>query len=207
VDEEDVIVVVGVGTATLQPDRVRADVGVTATAPSVGEALGEAGAAQERLVAVLLEAGIDRAAIQTSHYHAGHDHQSRPGSSRQRADMTLTISLPPGTAGDLLSRMSDAVGEPFRVDGVWPASSDTAPARRDARRDAVLAARAQAEELAEAAGVRLGRLRSLIEGIGGGGGHLASGGAMAMRSMPAPGVEEGELVVRVAVTATYEILQ
>jgi uncharacterized protein YggE len=73
----------------------------------------------------------------------------------------------------------------------------------------VAAARRQAEELAVAAGVRLVRLRSLVEGSGGGwSAYPASGGrAMALAASEAPGVEGGELTVRVVVTATYEIEQ
>ena len=124
-------------------------------------------------------------------------------------DVAIQVVLPDVTsAGELLARVSDAVGEGFRVDGVWPDLADPSPARRSARTDAVNAAREQAEELAVAAGVRLGRLRSLVEGgAGGRSAYSAAGPQMALAAMAeAPDVEGGELAVRVVVTATYEIV-
>jgi len=208
VDEADVIVVTGVGTVHTDPDRVRATVGISTVALSVGEALVSAAAAQRRALDALAAAGVAAASIQTSGYRAGRDYEGPQGSSRQRVDVSLQIILGDVvTAGELLAKVSDAVGDDFRVDGVWPDLGDPSSARRTARAAAVAAARDQAEQLAAAAGVRLGRLRSLVEG---GQSHIdryaAGGRPMAFAAAGAPDVEGGELTIRVAVTATFEIL-
>lgn len=202
------IVVTGVGTVQAEPDRVRARLGVSVVALSVGEALTSAAAAHGRTVEALRLGGVEGGSVQTSGYRAGRDYEAPAGSSRHRVDVAIQVVLPDvASAGELLARVSGAVGEGFRVDGVWPDLSDPSPARRTARTAAVAAAREQAEELAVAAGVRLGRLRSLVEG--GAGGNVAypvAGPQMALAAMAdAPGVEGGELAVRVVVTATYEI--
>ena len=200
------IVVLGVGTAMVEPDRVRAALGISITALTVGEALTDAAGAQARALDVLRSAGVPSSAVQTSGYRAGRDHEASHGSTRQRVDVSLHVTLPDvATAGELLARVSDAVGDGFRVDHVWPHVSDPSAARRAARAAAVAAAREQAEELAAAAGVRLGRLRSLVEGGAVGGGGPQSGIRLAAASA-APEVEGGESAVRIAVTATYEIL-
>jgi len=208
-DEADVIVVVGVGSAQAEPDRVRVIVGASVVADTVGEALTAAAQAQERLVATLTAAGVVKESIQTTAYNAGRDYESAESLNRQRADVSLRVTLPDVvSAGELLARVSEAVGAGFRVNGLWPDLADPESARRTARADAVAAARRQAEELAAAAGVRLGRLRSLVEGGGGGWApYPVDGPMMARAASMAPGVEGGELVVRVAVTATYEIYQ
>jgi uncharacterized protein YggE len=205
-EDLDVIVVTGIGTAMVEPDRVRAALGISIAALSVGEALTRAAGAQARALEVLRSAGIPSSAMQTSGYRAGRDYEAAQGSTRQRVDVSLHVTLPDvATAGDLLARVSDAVGEGFRVDAVWPHVSDPSAARRAARTAAVIAAREQAEELAAAAGVSLGRLRSLVEG-GAIAGAAQSGGRILAAASAAPEVEGGESTVRIAVTVTYEIL-
>jgi uncharacterized protein YggE len=208
-DDADVIVVVGVGSVQAEPDRVRAVVGVSVVGDTVGEALTAAAQAQERLVATLIGSGVRRESIQTMAYNAGRDYEGGDmASSRHRADVSLRLTLPDvGSAGELLAQAGEAVGDGFRVNGLWPDLADPESARRTARADAVGAARRQAEELATVAGVRLGRLRSLVEGGGGGWAPFPASGHATAMAAAAPGVEGGELAVRVAVTATYEIEQ
>ena len=208
IEEEDVIVVVGAGVAEVAPDRVRAVIGASCVAATVAEALTAVATAQERILGIVLGAGIDRSSVQTLGYHVGPDFDARGPSDRHRADVTLAVVLDDIVgAATLLAAMSEAVGDAFRVNGVTPESSDLEPGRRVAREAAVGAARRQAEELAAAAGVRLGRLRSLAEGSGPTVRPWGGGPAMMAATTSAPSVEGGGLGVRVEVTATYEILQ
>jgi uncharacterized protein YggE len=205
-DDGDTITVVGVGSVDVEPDRVRVRLGVSTVAPTIGEAMTEAADAQRRMIDVLAAEGLPRTAIQTAGYHGGRDHEGRDGSNRQRVDVTLTVVLPDVTgAGALLGRLGDAAGTAFRVDGISLEVADPEPHRRAARAAAVVAAREQAEELATAAGVRLGRLQSLFEGIALPGPRPAAGAQLMARA--APGLEGGELGVTVMVTASYEIVQ
>jgi uncharacterized protein YggE len=206
--EEDAIIVVGVGSADAAPDCVRAHAGVSVVAPTVGEALRGAAAAQQRVIDVLLDAGVERAAIGTVGYQVGPDHEGPRRSGHHRVDAMLEIRLPDAAmAGELLAGLGDAAGDALRIHGVVPEVSDPEPARRTARAAAVAAARAQAEELAAAAGVRLGRLRSLVEGGAGGRVFLDEARPMAgFMQAAAPGVEPGRRLLHVAVTATYDIV-
>lgn len=204
--DEDVIVVVGVGTGHAEPDLVRAHIGVSMVAPTVSEALTNAAAAQSRIIEVLLAAGVDRTAIRTIGYQAGQDYETPGPSSRHRADVNLEVRLPDiDRVGRLLADVGETAGDGLRVRGIFSELSDPEPARTVARAAAVSAARAQAEELAAAAGVRLGRLRSLVEG--GVVSHLqAHSMAGPMAGAPVPDFEPGRQTVQVAVTATYEIV-
>lgn len=207
--EGRVIVVVGVGAADLVPDRVRVVVGVSVSAGTVPEAMSSAARSHERLVEVAVGAGIARASIQTAAYNVGQDYDPRGVPGGHRAEVSLMIAVDDiDRASALLAEASAAVGDPFRVYGIHLESSDPGPARQTAREAAVRAARQQAEELASAAGVRLGGLRSLVEEHAtpfaprGGGPVL-----MAAATSSAPGLEGGALSVHAAVTATYEILE
>lgn len=205
-NEDAVIVVVGVGSAELEPDRVRAVVGVSTVATTVGQALSDAAVAQERMVNVAADAGIERSLVQTVGYHVGPDYDSRGGPSRQRADASLSLAIDDmARAGALIAEMSEAVGDSFRIHAVRPESSDVERGRSVAREAAVRAARRQAEELAAAAGVELGRLRSLVEDAGTHRIERVAGATLMAATSGAPGVEGGTLSVSVAVTATYEL--
>lgn len=205
--EEAVIVVVAVGSAELIPDRVRAIVGVSCVATTVGQALSDAALAQEQILKVATAAGVERSAIQSAGYHVGENYGLSGGAAGHRADASLSIVVEDtALAGSLLGSMGEAVGDAFRVHAVRPESSDVEGGRRIAREGAVGAARRQAQELATAAGVELGRLRSLVEN---GASHRPPGflpeAAVAMSS-GAPGIERGILMVNVAVTATYGLM-
>ena len=205
--EDAVIVVVGVGSAVLIPDRVRAVVGVSSVATTVGQALSDAALAQEQIVNVALAAGVERSAIQTAGYRVGENYGPSGGAAGHRADASLSIFVEDTTlAGSLLNSMSEAVGDAFRVHAVGPEASDVEGGRSVAREAAVGAARRQALELATAAGVELGRLLSLVENAAS---HRLQGFApepALVMSRGAPGIEGGTLTVNVAVTATYELM-
>jgi uncharacterized protein len=206
VDDEDVIVVVGVGAAAAEPDGVRAVIGLSLVAPTVAEALTDAAAAQSRVVDELATAGIDRASISTTGYQAGQDYEASPPSGRHRVDTTLEVRLPDvGRVGEVLSKLGDAAGDALRVHGVFPDLTDPGPARQAARADAVQSSHRQAEELAAAAGRSLGRLRSLVEGGAEGRVYRASSGFVP-NAGAAPELEAGRRSITVAVTATYELL-
>jgi uncharacterized protein len=206
VTEDAVIVVVGVGSAELIPDRVRAMVGVSSVAPTIGQALSDAARAQEDIVNVALAAGVGRSSIQTAGYHVGENYAPSGAGGGHRADASLSIVVEDmALAGSLLGSMAEAVGDAFRVHGVRPEASDMEGGRRVARESAVGAARRQAQELAMAAGVQLGKLLSLVEDSAS---HRPPGvfrEAVAL-SGSAPGIEGGTLTVHVAVTATYDLI-
>ena len=206
-EDEDVIVVVGVGAGEAEPDSVRATIGVSLVAPTVAEALTGAAAAHATVIEVLEAGGVARRDIRTVGYQAGPDYDGARSSSRHRADATLEVRVAGlGEVGSLLARVGEAVGDALRVHSILPEVSDPEPARSAARAAAVSAARKQAEELAAAAGVRLGRLRSLVEGGGGMRAFLAQQRGPIAPAAAAPEVEPGRQAVHVAVTASYEII-
>jgi uncharacterized protein YggE len=107
-------------------------------------------------------------------------------------------------AGPVLASLSEVAGDSLQVHRMQLAVSEPVVLQVFARRDAVADATARAHQLAEAAGVSLGRILEISEG------QVASGGGFAPRgvsfaaaaSMP---VEPGEVTSTVAVTVTYAI--
>ncbi|MGH3874852.1 MAG: SIMPL domain-containing protein [Pseudonocardiaceae bacterium] len=68
-----------------------------------------------------------------------------------------------GGAGGLIDAASAAAGDAVRVQQLGFSIGDDSASRAQARADAVRQAKAQAKQLADAAGVTLGRLHSITE--------------------------------------------
>jgi uncharacterized protein YggE len=68
-----------------------------------------------------------------------------------------------GAAGALIDQAAAAAGDAIRVQTIDFSIADESAARAEARADAVRRALAQARQLADAAGVGLGPVRSIVE--------------------------------------------
>ncbi len=155
-----------VGTAHVVPDQVRIAMAVEASADAVGAALRAASDGVDRLLAVLDEAGVPPTDRQTSGLGVqpawGND-----GPSGHTASYGLAVVVRDlAAAGLLVQAAVENVGDLLRVHGFGLSVRDQEPAQREARRTAVLACRAQAEQVAVAAGGELGDLLRLTEGEG-----------------------------------------
>ena len=91
------------------------------------------------------------------------------------------------------------------VQGLEFLKDDLGPEESRARTEAVKAARAKAEEMAKAAGVELGELMDLSEGVRGPAPRPLMARAMALAPTSAPPVEAGELEITAQVEAVYAI--
>ncbi len=93
---------------------------------------------------------------------------SRPphwGSPGIRGDDGSSPALTNASAvADVTSRLVNQVGDALRVHGLGRTFADPSPLFAEARAAAVRAAREQAEQIADAAGARIARLVSLVEG-------------------------------------------
>ncbi len=115
----------------------------------------------------------------------------------------LQVSVPVGDVGPHLGAVADVAGDSLQVRGLVLTMSDPEPLLTIARRRAVEDARARAEQLAEAAQVRLGSILSIEEGGGRGlrlGPQKVSFTPMAASAVP---VEPGSAWVNVFVTLTF----
>lgn len=205
--DEPTVEVTAVGRASQVPDQVAISLGVEVTSPTVGQSLREASAAVERLVSFLDQTGVTGADRQTtglSVHPNWSGERNEPNGHTASYRLRLLVSDLDG-AGRLVQDAEQQVGDALRVNGFELAVADPLPTKERARAAAVVACRAQAEQLAQAAGVGLGALQSLSEGPTAEAGHAGRQRFYRTASAGEMPVEAGELETVVAVTAVWQL--
>jgi len=203
------VTVAGVGRVEREPDIARATLTVEATRETAAEARGVAAATADAVIAALRAAGIGEGDLRTASIDVNPAWDHRDGSPVR---VGFTVSSRLGVAiRDLESvgRVIDAAlgAGATGLDGVSFGLADTASAAEEARRLAVVDARARAATIAKAADAKLGALVDITEGESGGPSPRPQGrmmAAMAMSDAPTP-VLPGRVEVSVSVVATWEL--
>lgn len=202
------ITAVGVGRVERDPDVARATFTVEATRETAAEARGVAAASADRVIAALQGAGITAGDLHTTAIDltpAWEHTDGRP----LRVGFTVTTRLGVAIRDlDSVGRVIDAALEAGAtgLDGVGFGLADPAPAASEARRMAVLDARARATTIAEAAGGRLGRLVEVVEGEPAGPVPYPGAGVMLRTAAEAPTpVLPGRVEVTVTVVASWSL--
>ena len=208
------IAVGGQGEAKGTPDQAHLSAGVVTEGKSAADALGANSRAMNGVFATLKRLGIPDKNIQTSNFNVTLQYppynQNGPQPEHRivgyQVSNTVTVTVDGidhvGPALDALvaSGANDVSGISFGI-------ADTKPLEQKARRDAVADAMAKARTIADAAGVRLGRILSIDEG------SIAPpipmvrmmAGALAHAAPAPPPVAAGEETVTVNVSIIYEI--
>lgn len=200
------IVVTGDASAEAAPDRASFTAGVQAEARGARDALTAASTAMTQVLAALEAAGVAKADLQTSElsvdpvWDDGDGGQRQPQVRGYMASNLVTVrSRDLAALGALIDAASEAGANRFM--GLSFTLADPAAQEAEARAAAVAEARARAEQLASAAGVRLGPVLSITEQGG--------AGPMPMfaraEAMPAPPVAPGSVGVTVSVEVVYGI--
>ena len=200
------ITVSGHGVARGAPERARARFGAAATRPRLPDAVAGANACVARLREALDRLGVAREDAVTGWLNVWEDqHQGV-----YRADHSLDVLLrEPDRVGEVLGGVLLAGGEGASLGGVRFELADRAPLVTEARALAWVDAHGRAEQLAAAAGRRLGAVTSVVEVDPG---YRPLGGAtrLAAFAAPPPGggdggidVEPGKVAVEVSLTVTW----
>ena len=200
----------GSGTASAAPDVAVLSLGVEAEADSVGEARAQAAEAMDAMLAALKDGGVADEDIQTTRFSV----QPRFDFIEQRqvlrgfaVDNIVSVKIRSiDDTGELIDAALAAGGDLARIEGVRFTIDDPSSLEDEARQEAMAEARRKAKTLAQAAGVDLGRPRSISET----GGSIpeqfrAFDGAFADAELAATPIELGELEVRVSVQVVYEL--
>ena len=162
---EQSIRVTGTGEARAQPDQAIADFAVETQAATAQAAAAENAQRMERVIAALVRAGVPRDRIETPDYNGfpDYDPQPRPETTEPRIRgyrVMNTVSVKMDDIGRVGAVIDAALAAGAnRVHGVRFGLRDPQAFRQRAIEDAVRRARADAEALAAALGVRLGGLR------------------------------------------------
>ncbi|HKR52012.1 MAG TPA: SIMPL domain-containing protein [Pseudonocardiaceae bacterium] len=155
----------GLATVTGTPDTVTVVIGVQTRGPSAKGTLDANSAQATALIDALKAKGVTAADLRTSQLSINPTYDSatrRITGYEVTNQVTATLRNISG-AGELIDAASAAAGDAVRVQQLGFSIDDDSASRAQARADAVRQATAQAKQLADAAGVTLGRLHSITE--------------------------------------------
>lgn len=203
-----VITANGEANISRAPDMATISIGVTTVAESAGDALKQNSADMEKVIARLKTSGVAEGDMQTSGLSVNPNwSNSYSSSGAQKIDgFTAMNYLTVGIRDlDKLGDVLDAVvaDGANTLNGVNFSLIDPRPALDEARKEAVADARARAELLAAASGVKLGDLVSITDGGGFAGGPAPMFKADAA-SVP---VQRGEVSYQANVSITWKIAE
>ena len=200
----------GNGQVYVAPDVVYIYVGVHTESKDVSEALAKNNTQAQAVANSLKTMGVDPKDVQTTAFNvvpqAEFTPEGQPAGNKYVVDNTVYVTVHDLTnLGKLLTAVvADGANS---INGIQFDIQNKEKAQADARKLAIQNAKAQAQEMADAAGVKLGRLVSLnvnpstppMPYLGGKGGLMKSD-----TSVPAP-MSAGQLVISADANLSYEI--
>jgi uncharacterized protein YggE len=204
--QDNGLTVTGTGQVVASPDMARLSLGVLAQARTAAQAVRDMSADMEKVMASLTAAGVAQEDIQTSGLRV--DVQQSYDEATQSSRITGYIAATDVSIQVLdlskLGQTLDAVVQEGanQMNGLRFDLQDREPALNDARRAAVADALDKAALYAQAAGMALGPVQSLTEGV-------ASSGTpqpmmrMAMDSTENVPVAAGQITISADVTVTW----
>ena len=204
----------GLGQVKGTPDTLRVVVGVETRSASAQDALASNSDKAKALIDTLKQKGVEAKDIQTSQLsiHPTYDDKGQRITGYQvNNQVTATLHDIAG-AGALIDAAAGAVGDAVRVQSIGFSIDDDSALKAEARTQAVHQAQLQAEQMAKAAGVKLGGIRLISEIPANGPQPLynqydsaaRAGGAGA--SSPAP-IEPGQQELSLTVDVVWDIAQ
>ena len=201
----------GTGKVSLKPDIAYIYVGVHTENPGAAEAVAENNANTQKLIDALKAIGVDASDIQTTNFSIYQNNQVGPDgkSSGTYYSVDNSVNLTVRNLGQLGSLLDAAVkAGANNINNIQFDVADKTKALSQARVEAVKAAKAQADELAAAAGVQLGNIQSIQYADATPGpimyGKGMGGGAAAAVNVSVP-INPGQTDITVNVTLSYEI--
>ncbi len=161
------ISVEGHGTKSGKPDTATVTLGVQTSDASASTALSKNNAEANALIAALKAKGVADADMQTSDLSISPNWDSHGQITGYSVSNTVTVTLHDLTsAGAIIDDAAAKVGDDVRFDGVALSIAKTNKLMEAARAEAVQDAITQARQLAEAAGVKLGAIRTIDDTAG-----------------------------------------
>jgi uncharacterized protein YggE len=156
------IVVAGHGDATGTPDTMMMTIGVQSTNASAQAALDQNNQEATALENTLKAKGVATKDMQTSNLSINKNYDRHGQVTGYSVSNTVTITLHGlAKAGDVIDAGAAAVGNDITFNGISLSIDDTSALLRVAREKAVKQAIAHAQQLAQAAGMKLGTVRKI----------------------------------------------
>lgn len=162
------VTVTGTGSAEAAPDLMVVSIGVECRADSVEAAYSRAGTSSEAVTSAFRQRGVEGTDIRTTGLNVRADLVWREGEGQRVtgyvAASTLTVRLRDlGSASAATSDAVDAGGNDVRLNGLELTFSDDAAVRARAREAAWHDALSTAQQYAQLASARLGRVLSVAD--------------------------------------------
>ncbi|MDQ1439678.1 MAG: uncharacterized protein QOK43_3307, partial [Acidimicrobiaceae bacterium] len=202
----------GIGLVKGTPDTLRVVLGVETRSASAQDALSANNDKATALISTLKEKGVETKDIQTSQLSINptYDDKGQRITGYQVNNLVTATLHDLAGAGALIDAAAGAVGDAVRVQSIGFSIDDDSALKAEARTQAVHQAQLQAEQMAKAAGVKLGGIRLISEvpenssvpvydRYGGGAAKAAAGS-------PAP-IEPGQQELSLTVDVVWEIAQ
>ena len=169
VSQEEGIWVTGEGEVMVVPDIATLRLGIEAQEATVAEAQSQATEAMDRVMAALTDNGVAENDIQTQYFSIRQitrwvDEEQVVVGYRV-TNMVTTKIRDIGKAGIIIDAVAEAGGDLTRIDSIGFSVDDPSAYYEQARQEAMADANAKAEQLAELAGVTLGKATYISEGI------------------------------------------
>lgn len=193
------ITVNGTGKASTVPDRAGFTFGVNTKAKTATAASEANNSDMRKLIEALKTAGVPEEDIQTSQISLYPDYSDSGDLRGYEASNSVSVTVSLAKAGDALQAAVGAGAN--QVDGPSLTKADTDKLYDDALRAAVADARSRAAVLADAAGVKVGEVVSIVEGSAPPG-PIAYDVAVASPKAP---IQPGTQDIEATVTVTYAI--
>ncbi len=155
----------GVGLVKGTPDTLRVVLGVETHSAGAQDALAQNNDKANALIKTLKDKGVEAKDIQTSQLSISptYDNQGRRITGYQVDNQVTATIHDLGGAGALIDAAAAAVGDAVRVQSIGFSIDDDSALKAEARTQAVHQAQVQAEQMAKAAGVKLGAIRLISE--------------------------------------------
>jgi uncharacterized protein YggE len=200
----------GTGEAFGEPDVLIVNVGVSAQRDSIAGAREAAAAAQKGVIDSLKRNGVADKDIQTIQFSVNPQYDFRSGSQQIIGYVVSNVVTAKirdlAKAGATIDAAIEAGGNDAVMQGVQFGIDDPTELQKQAREQAVRKAKEQAQQLADNAGVKLGKLLSISESSG-----SVPIAADVIRA-PATGeavtespIQAGQLTVRITVVLLYAV--
>lgn len=217
------VTVVGEGVVTIEPDIANANIGVEVVEDGLQDAVAAARVTMEAVLSALMEAGVAEEDIQTSGFNiwAERNYSAPPmpmaesSSEEEPAEQVryhvtnnvLVVIRDLESIEGVLDAAIDAGAN--NIYGISFSLDDPSVVESEARQKAVENAQAKAAELAELTGNTVGKVISISEVIGQGGGYFGGNFAASAREGLGGGgagpIAAGQLKMTMQLQITYEL--
>ncbi len=172
VAQEEGIWVTGEGEVMVVPDIATLRLGIEAQEATVAEAQPQAVEAMDRVMAALIDNGVAENDIQTQYFSIRQITRWVDWIDEEQVvvgyrvtNMVTTKIRDIDKAGAIIDAVAEAGGDLTRIDSIGFSVDDPSAYYEQARQEAMADANAKAEQLAELAGVTLGKATYISEGI------------------------------------------